>query len=57
MAKQKYNVYSSMLGGYIAMGFDSREQAPFFIDNYHDKAEAKRMSISEDKNGKAKTTT
>ena len=49
MKKEKYNVYSSMLGGFIAMGFDNMEQAQFFIDNYHDKTEAKRMSITKDR--------
>ena len=36
----KYAVYSSVLGGYLAMDFDSWEDAARFIRNYHCRAEA-----------------
>jgi len=40
-----YHIYSSMLGGFIAMDFKSRHEALSFILNYHDKTESKLMSI------------
>ena len=42
----KYNVYSSLLGGFIAMGFSSEKEAMEFIDQYHDRFEAKTMRIT-----------
>lgn len=42
---KKYNVYSSMLGGYIAMGFITEKEAKEFISNYECPYEKKTMSI------------
>ena len=42
----KYNVYSSLLGGFIAMGFDSEKEAGEFIAEYNDRFEAKTMRIT-----------
>jgi hypothetical protein len=41
-----WNVYSSMLGGFISMGHLSEKSAYEFIKNYHCKIEKKRMSVS-----------
>ena len=40
-----YNVYSSMLGGYLAMGFKTKEEAQSYIENYHCKIEKTGMSV------------
>lgn len=40
-----YNVYSSMLGGFIAMGFSSTVEAQAFINDYHCKIEKSGMFI------------
>ena len=42
----KYNVYSSLLGGFIAMGFSCEKEAMEFIAEYHDRFEAKQMRIT-----------
>ena len=41
-----YNVYSSMLGGYLAMGFKTREEAQSYIKDYHCKIEKTGMSVT-----------
>jgi len=47
MAKKKlFDVYSSMLGGFIAMGFETEDEARKFIAEYDDRIEAKGMSIT-----------
>ena len=43
--KMTYNVYSSMLGGYLAMGFETKEEAQSYIEDYHCKIEKTRMSV------------
>ena len=43
--KMTYNVYSSMLGGYLAMGFETKEEAQSYIENYHCKLEKTGMSV------------
>ena len=42
---ETYNVYSSMLGGYLAMGFKTKKEAQSYIENYHCKIEKARMSV------------
>ena len=42
----KYNVYSSLLGGFIAMGFSCEKEAMEFIAEYHDRFEARQMRIT-----------
>jgi len=46
MKKVTYNVYSSMLGGYISMGHLTRESAKNSIKNHHCRIEAKQMTVS-----------
>ena len=41
-----FNIYSMMLGGFIAMGFDTESEALEFISNYEDKIEAKGLRVS-----------
>lgn len=41
----KYHVYSSMLGGYLAMGFTTREEAQEYINDYHCKIEKTQMKV------------
>ena len=41
----KYHVYSSMLGGYLAMDFKKKEDAQDYIKNYHCKIEKTRMKV------------
>jgi hypothetical protein len=35
MKNLKFHVYSSLLGGYLAMDFDSKADAQLWIDTYH----------------------
>ena len=42
----KYNIYSMMLGGFIAMGFETESEAIKFIAEYHDRYEARRMKVT-----------
>ncbi len=44
-----WNVYSSMLGGFISMGHLSEESANQFIKDYDCRIEAKTMSVSSQK--------
>jgi len=44
-----YSVYSSMLGGFIAMGFETHSEATEYIKNYHCKIEKKGMSVTKSK--------
>lgn len=46
MKKEVFNVYSSMLGGFIAMGFETQEAAREFIKNCHCQIEKKTMTVS-----------
>jgi len=47
MANKKFfNVYSLMLGGYIAMGFETEKEAQKFIATYHDRIEAKGLRVT-----------
>ena len=48
MKRIKYHVYSSMLGGYIAMNFNTEEAAKEFIREYHCPYEKKTMSVCKD---------
>lgn len=41
-----WNVYSSMLGGFSAIGFKTKEEAQNYIDTFHCEQEKKRMSVS-----------
>ena len=41
-----FNVYSLMLGGYIAMEFETEFEALEFISNYEDKIEAKGLRVT-----------
>ena len=41
----KYHVYSSMLGGYLAMDFTTKEEAQQFIEDYHCKIEKTGMKV------------
>jgi hypothetical protein len=41
-----FNVYSLMLGGYIAMDFETEAEALEFISNYEDKIEAKGLRVT-----------
>lgn len=43
-----YHVYSSMLGGFIATGFKTEEEAKAFIRDYHCPYEKKTMSVCKD---------
>ncbi len=40
-----YHVYSSMLGGYLAMDFKTKEEAQAYIDDYHCKIEKTQMKV------------
>jgi hypothetical protein len=40
-----FAVYSSLLGGYLAMDFDSREDAVRWAENYHCRAEAPYLRV------------
>ena len=41
----KYHVYSSMLGGYLAMDFKTKIDAQQFINDYHCKLEKRGMKV------------
>ena len=41
----KYHVYSSMLGGYLAMDFTTKKEAQEYIENYHCKIEKTQMKV------------
>ena len=41
----KYHVYSSMLGGYLAMDFKTKEDAQDYIKDYHCKVEKTQMKV------------
>ena len=41
-----YNVYSPLLGGFIAMDFETREDAQEFINEFHCPREKKTLRIS-----------
>jgi len=46
MKREIFNIYSSMLGGFIAMGFETEVEAQQFISEYEDRIEAKTMRIT-----------
>jgi len=48
----KYHVYSSMLGGYLAMDFTTREEAQEYINDYHCKIEKTGMKVLTQENRK-----
>ena len=41
-----FNVYSIMLGDFIAMNFETEAEALEFISNYEDKIEAKGLRVT-----------
>ena len=46
VSKMKHHVYSSLLGGYLAMDFDTKEEAQLWIDTYHKQSDRReRLSI------------
>ena len=45
MKMTKYHVYSSMLGGYLAMDFKTKEEAQTYINDYHCKIEKTGMKV------------